>query len=613
MSLINMYDGKKDYYSTIKSFVNNFVSDVFFADVMKVALYPSEFNLVSVNGNNSLVSYIRQFFADLTKMCDKIKMQDVKKIKTNTELVTTLLNIRESGSGIISYDNVFNHLGQLELSQEQLVQKSISKKLKSETEFRKCINQIVNSIQAYYEVNKISSSIITFDKFSEYASQPGVSVFEAIKMFKDNVITLYNDLSNLRALDKYESEKDYFVIGDKNSTKSLAEALVDFVGSGYSFFRTGYDLIDNNVDGAESSSVHLISAPSNHGKSIFLVNLAHRIVQENINDFDEGDCVLFITLEDAIQKLARRFCSIFGNVRQSSVKSLYRRSYEALKANSLHGLDNGLEDKIVKMFQNLLTSSIHSVTTDKVSLVIKHCQENVFSPGDIGKFIDRLKIEGLNVKLLFVDYIDVMAPSINRYTNYNDYQAHGQITQELRILSQQYKIPVFTATQNTRGSENVNQGMNNSQVGDSIRKVRYSDYIYMARQDNTKDPFDPALKQYVIPNDLKTNSDQLSPEILKKQDQICSNLIPFEIKITKAKEGGKDKMTYMLFCKENLRLYNNLGEYLADLSKLESGSRALEKDIEILTSVATSSISEDFADDYDEKTNEYMSAPFLSS
>lgn len=613
MSLTNMYEGKKDYYSTIKSFINNFVSDNFFADVVKIALYPSEFNLASINGNNSVVSYIRQFFADLTKMCDKIKMQDVQKIRNSIDVVKTVLNVRESGSGIISYDNVFNHLGQLEVPQERLIQKAISEKLKVEEDFRKLINQVVNSIQAYYEVNNISSSIITFDKFSEYASQPGVSVFEAIKMYKDNVIALYNDLSNLRALDKYESEKDYFVIRDKESTKTLAEALVDFVGTGYSFFRTGYDLIDNNVDGAESSSVHLVSAPSNHGKSIFLVNLAHRIVEKNLDDFEENDCVLFITLEDTIQKLARRFCSIFGNVRQSSVKNLYRRSYEALKANSLHSLDNNLESKIVRMFQNLLASSIHSVTMGKVALVIKHCQENVFSPGDIGKFIDRLKIEGLNVKLLFADYLDTMSPTINRYTSYDDYHGQGQITQELRILSQQYKIPVFTATQNTRGSENVNQSMSNSHVGDSIRKVRYSDYIYMARQDSTKLPFDPAVAKYVITDEHKVNgSEQLTPELLKMCNQINNNLIPFEIKITKAKEGGKDVMSYMLFCKENLRLYNNLGEYLADLSKLNNKSKILEGDIEMLTSIATSSISEDFADEYDKKPNDDMDAPFLS-
>ena len=192
-----------------------------------------------------------------------------------------------------------------------------------------------------------------------------------------------------------------------------------------------------------------------------------------------------------------------------------------------------------------------------------------------------------------------MSPTINKYSKYSDYESHGIIVQELRNLSQHYKIPVFTATQNTRGSENINVAMSNSHVGDSIRKVRYADFIYMVRQDTSKDPFDPALKSSVIPKEFKLDADQLSPELLSKRDQICSNLIPLEMKITKSKDAGKDATRYLLLCTENLRIYNDLGEYIADLPSLNSASDLLEKDVNILTNIAISSLSEDFADDED--------------
>ena len=42
-----------------------------------------------------------------------------------------------------------------------------------------------------------------------------------------------------------------------------------------------------------------------------------------------------------------------------------------------------------------------------------------------------------------------------KYTDYNDYNSHGMIVQELRNIAGEYGIPVITITQGTRESENV--------------------------------------------------------------------------------------------------------------------------------------------------------------
>jgi hypothetical protein len=74
-----------------------------------------------------------------------------------------------------------------------------------------------------------------------------------------------------------------------------------------------------------------------------------------------------------------------------------------------------------KMFKNLLKASLLKVTQGKCSLVIKHCNENTFSPGDLGRFIDRLKVEGYKTKLVFVDYIDTMQPTMSAFGNMKEY------------------------------------------------------------------------------------------------------------------------------------------------------------------------------------------------
>ena len=323
-----------------------------------------------------------------------------------------------------------------------------------------------------------------------------------------------------------------------------------------------------------------------------MINLVKNIIKENSNDFTSDDAILFITMEDPIQKLVRRFISIFGNIDASMVKLLYQKSYESLKANQLYSeIDNNLINKVTSLFQGVLNASIAKQTKGKVNLIVKYASEGTFSAGDVSKFIDRLKIEGYNTKMVILDYLDCMAPIVSKNQKSGDYDIQGQITQELRYLAAQYKVPIITATQNTRGSDNVNVALSNNMAGDSYKKIRYSDFVYMCRQDSTKDPFDPAVRQFVIDDEYKIGKDQLSPDILRLKDQICSDVIPLEVKITKSKDGGKDQSRYLLFCKKNLRIYNTIGEYIRDMKPLLNSSKKLEGDIGKLSAFAVSSVS----------------------
>ena len=71
----------------------------------------------------------------------------------------------------------------------------------------------------------------------------------------------------------YEKKKDYFIISDRASITKLTSSVVDYISQGYSLFKTGYNFIDGPLEGIESSSVHVFAAPSNHGKSLFKLNL----------------------------------------------------------------------------------------------------------------------------------------------------------------------------------------------------------------------------------------------------------------------------------------------------------------------------------------------------
>jgi hypothetical protein len=585
--------------NTLNSFLTNFISDNFFKEIINVCLYPSNFSASAIGEANSTTNYLLNFLIDLDKTVSSLKVNNLAQLKNMIHMSKTVLNIREFGNTIIDINNVQQHLPNLDLPQQNLLNDiKINPVVRNEEDFRVHIDRLINNIQIYYEVCSISSGIIEFDQFLEYSSSNSVSVYEAASLYKERVIRLYNDLNKLQSLNKIENEKDYFIISNKESTKELSKNLVGYISSDYSSFKTGYDIVDDNVDGVESASFYLISAPSNHGKSIWMANIAHQIITENNTDFEENDAILVITLEDDIRKLVRRLCSIFGNYKQETIKYMYLQGYQCMKANN----DNNIKNRFTEIMDNVILTSLYSQTKGKVNLIVKHAPEGTFSAGDMSKFIDRIYVEhNIKVKMGIIDYLDVMIPTVG--ASGDTYRDQGIITHEMRSLTRNHKMPIISATQNNKQSENMQFKQTNMSIGDSYLKVRYSDFIFMCRMDNTKSIFDPAVVKCCFSQTHYNNQNQLDPAILKYKDQITENLIPFEIEITKTKEDGKGVVKYCLFCKNNLRIYDNIQQYLDDLPDMIKRSDLLLKDIEILKDMAISCVSDDYINNILEDPN----------
>ena len=170
-----------------------------------------------------------------------------------------------------------------------------------------------------------------------------------------------------------------------------------------------------------------------------------------------------------------------------------------------------------------------------------------------------------------------MVPSNSKYSNYNDYDAQGAIIQELRLASRVYSLPVISITQNVRSSENAAQDMNNQLIGDSYKKIRYSDYVYMVRLRYDLELLAPQLQKDVYDKDQ--NEDISFSEVGGKY---IEKIVAFEIKITKAKEGRKDIQKFHLFSGTNLKIYDMLSDFFMDLPNFKTNSGKLSNNIDIL-------------------------------
>jgi len=133
----------------------------------------------------------------------------------------------------------------------------------------------------------------------------------------------------------------------------------------------------------------------------------------------------------------------------------------------------------------------------------------------------------------------------------------------------------------------------NKLIGDSYKKIRYSDFIYMMRMREDKNFLSEGVREQVVTKKKTADGmpqDSVSPEILAIKDRLVDVLVPLEIKITKSKDSEKNKSRFLLFCKENLRIYNNIDEYIKDAPMLKQASAKLEKDIDLLINQAITSV-----------------------
>ena len=187
-----------------------------------------------------------------------------------------------------------------------------------------------------------------------------------------------------------------------------------------------------------------------------------------------------------------------------------------------------------------------------------------------------MKLQNINIKYLIIDYLDVLKPTL-QVGRHEEHQVLGMITQDLRTLSRIFGIPVITASQTTREGDNVGRALTNDIIGESWKKVKFCDFMYVQRMRDDLDIFSPDVSKYAFQKDTEFSEE--SPRIIGLKDELVSCLKPLEMRVSKSKEKGKGYERYMLFCSRNLRLYNNVQEYLLDLPELNSNSRSLERKI----------------------------------
>lgn len=131
---------------------------------------------------------------------------------------------------------------------------------------------------------------------------------------------------------------------------------------------------------------------------------------------------------------------------------------------------------------------------------------------------------------------------------------------------------------------------------DSYKKIRYADFVYMCRMNPSLNFLSDQVRRHVLGNNDYTDNQGLTPQLAKIKDELVDKFIVFEMKITKSKESEKDKLRYALFCKENVKIYNTVQEYLDDCELMKKNTEYLKRELSSLTMDSFSDVTDIFSD-----------------
>lgn len=220
----------------------------------------------------------------------------------------------------------------------------------------------------------------------------------------------------------------------------------------YELTKKGFDKIACTLDifnrvtrgGFVYPSLTIFMAPTGVGKSLALANFAASFLQLGKN-------VLYITMEMSEKQVEQRIDLNLLDLREDQIKLLEKHQY----MNRVGALKKKFTGKL--RTKEYPARSAHS--------------------GHFRYFIDELKLkENFVPDVIIVDYLNICASS-TAPKNIPTHQYAGRVAVELRAIGQEYRVPVFSATQTNRDGTKTSD-FEITDVAESWEVMHHADYVY---------------------------------------------------------------------------------------------------------------------------------------
>lgn len=222
---------------------------------------------------------------------------------------------------------------------------------------------------------------------------------------------------------------------------------------------TPWEVINDIMDGGLGpGELGCVVAPSGIGKSWFL----QKIGADCLN---RGFTVAHYTLELAEKYTGKRYDSILA----------------------------GVETQKLPDYQDRLKGIIDNLTGE---VIIKYYPTKTASSRTIEAHVNKLVLMGKRPDIILIDYADLMKPS-GKVAD-KKYEELGNLYEELRGISGELGIPIWTASQANRDSIEKEIIQANS-IADSYQKVMTADFV-MSVSRRAKDKVSDTARVHIVKN-----------------------------------------------------------------------------------------------------------------
>src|SRR5699024_7543056 len=281
-----------------------------------------------------------------------------------------------------------------------------------------------------------------------------------------------NEENALKVYQMIKKLQDFDFDAHDRKLEILAEIHEDlFSTESNKLYPTGFDKLDNLIDGFERQQLNVVAARSSMGKTAFALQLA-----DNLQKIDDAE-VVFCAIESTEKNMTHRLLSSLSLVDLRKFKDPYNRMTE-------------------KDIEKVMMASDVYYKSDFV--IEEHTR---LTPNNIRQIANRIPKD--KTGFIIIDYLQLMSSDENLT---DEYARITDVSRELKIITQEYEnIVLIPLAQVNRGTENRNDkrpmmsDIRNSgqiEMDSSMILMLYRDDYY--NKEEGSDKSDPSTLEVIV-------------------------------------------------------------------------------------------------------------------
>jgi len=285
-------------------------------------------------------------------------------------------------------------------------------------------------------------------------------ILAKVNELKDNDDTdgalelLEGGLKEIKLLDKATSFSELFRVPTLEQIFEEEALLPGSINSGIRIYNTELMLEGGGLTG--------VAAPTNHGKTIMLINMLLNVVDR----YPDKKFVFFTYEEKSnaiLQYILNAYINIDLNAGNNTNRSVIRRYFKS-KGKDTNFIKLEIEDKFKQKVKEFFSTYI-----DTSRMIVKYVDYNSY---ELCTAIEYLHREVENLGGVFIDYFQLLKLPTGKYKNYSSRQEElKQICIDLKDTAVKTGLPIILAAQFNREVTNLERlhPTNISEAGDIER------------------------------------------------------------------------------------------------------------------------------------------------